>query len=306
MGISSNNGLVWQSITAENLDLGLSIGSGQPLAFHSDYLSDLGVEKLTYSTSKGIIFLRKKESRLSFSYLGDYKNAEARKEIISRFGLEDDFGEICNKIDTDQFMHEALSKLNGLRVTLNDPWETTLCFLISQFNNIKRIRGITQKMVANFGSEVSIDGTSYRLFPRPEEIASATLLEIRSCGTGFRDKYIKRVAEECSNGLNLASLGNMEYSEAKEELMALDGIGDKVADCILLFGYKRFEAFPIDSWVKRIIENVYFKGRKKSIREIHAHAESKWGDLAGYAQQYLYWHGRESKIGKNKKASSNH
>ncbi len=298
VGISSNNSSGWHSITAENLSLGLSIGSGQPLAFHSDYSSDLGIERLTYSTSKGIIFLRKKASRLSFSYSGDYNDAEAMKEIISRFGLEDDFGEICNRIDTDQFMHEALSKMNGLRVTLNDPWETTLCFLISQFNNIKRIRGITQKMVTKFGREAIIDGTSYKLFPMPEEIANATLAEIRSCGTGFRDKYIKSVAEECSNGMSLASLKDMGYSEAKEELMALDGIGDKVADCILLFGYKRFEAFPIDSWVKRIIENVYFKGRKKSINEIHAHAASKWGDLAGYAQQYLYWHGRENKIGK--------
>jgi N-glycosylase/DNA lyase len=109
-----------------------------------------------------------------------------------------------------------------------------------------------------------------------------------SHGAGFRAKYIRSVAQACSESFDLDRLYRKGYEEAKEQLMELDGIGDKVADCILLFGYGKLAAFPIDVWIKRVVEHDYFRGRRKSVKEIHRFAEERWDGYAGYAQQYLY------------------
>ena len=180
-----------------------------------------------------------------------------------------------------------------MRITKSEPWEATLCFVMSQFNNIKRIRHIISNLRSRFGEECG----QLRTFPDPKSIAAASLPDIRACGTGFRDKYLKSVAEEFSSGFNPRRLYSMSYLDAKEELMQLNGIGDKVADCILLFGYNKFEAFPIDVWVKRVVEKAYFKGRKRNIRQIHDFSIERWGKYRGYAQQYLFHYGRINKIG---------
>ena len=148
-------------------------------------------------------------------------------------------------------------------------------------------------MIREFGE----DAGEHMLFPTPQTLASADVKAIRACGTGFRDKYIKKVAEEFAFSFDKKRLYNMEYGKAKEQLMELDGIGDKVADCILLFGYNKMEAFPIDTWVKRVIEHVYFKRRKKSIKQIHRFALRRWPVYGAYAQQYIFWKGRENKVG---------
>jgi N-glycosylase/DNA lyase len=197
--------------------------------------------------------------------------------------------EIYSAINTDTFMERAIAEFYGMRITKSEPWEATLCFVMSQFNNLKRIRHIISNLRNKFGDE---HGQS-RKFPDPKSIAAASLPDIRSCGTGFRDKYLKSVAEEFSSGFNPKRLYRMNYLDAKEELMRLDGRGDKVADCILLFGYNKFEAFPIDVWVKRVVEKAYFKGRKKTTRQIHEFSTERWGKYRGYAQQYLFWYSRE-------------
>ncbi|MEM3839423.1 MAG: hypothetical protein QXF01_02490 [Candidatus Micrarchaeaceae archaeon] len=286
----------------KGFDLGLSAMSGQPLTFYSNYRKDGNVETLSYPTPKGNICIVatkiKDRTKLSYTYSGEYNSSAATSEIISRFALDENISEIYSSINTDSFMDLAISELNGLRVTKNDPWETTLCFVISQFNNIKRIRSIINSLSARFGEELELGETRVRLFPKPEVLASAPLSEIRKCGTGFRDKYIQKVAKDCLLHLNLDELYDLEYSEAKQKLLQAYGIGDKVADCILLFGYRKLEAFPIDTWVKRAVENAYFKGRKKSIKEIHKFADKKWSGLCGYSNQYIFWHGRINKIGK--------
>ncbi len=291
-------------IYANDFNLRLSIESGQPLTFSSDYKAvGKKLELLTYVTQKGRIHVESaknnsRDSIINFDYSGDYTRQSAEREVRTRLGLTDDLQEIYAKINTDQFMDNAISALYGMRVTHNDPWETTLCFLVSQFNNIKRIRLIIRRLINEYGEEQKLDGEVFHLFPTSESLSRATVQELMKCGTGFRAKYIRSVAEQCSNNVDLGKFYKMNYAKAKEELMELDGIGDKVADCILLMGYNKYEAFPIDTWIKRVVERVYFKGRKKSIKAIHEFASRRWGGFEGYAQQYLFESGRRNKIGK--------
>ncbi len=282
------------------LNIRASIESGQPLTFHANYKLDDGTERLDYVTQDGVIRLQRERARpdaLLYSFAGNYTRSSARDEIASRFGLSHDMRRIYSRIRTDRFMDNAVSSLYGMRVTENHPWEATLCYLISQFNNIKRIRGIVRGMISRFGDTVEQDGIAFKLFPSPERISKASINELMACGTGFRAKYIKNTARAFSENPGYAGMHGTEYGELKNRLMDLDGVGDKVADCILLFGYRKHMAFPIDVWIKRVVEEVYFDGRKQKISEIHGFADRKWGSYAGYAQQYLFESGRRNRIG---------
>ena len=286
-------------IRVADFDLQLTVMSGQPLAFHSDCSFGNVQNTVSYVTSSGAISVKHTGTSLSgaleYSYGGEYTDESARAEITRRFGLDHDMSSIYARIGTDDLMKEAVSQLHGMRITRNDPWETLLCFIVSQFNNIKRIRNTTRMLISRFGE--GIDTASGKRFPGPERFANASLSSIRACGTGFRDVYIKKAAKACSMDFDLSELGSYPYAEAKARLMGLPGVGDKVADCVLLFGYGKLEAFPIDTWVKKTVESLYFKGSNMPVRKIHEFAYEQWGDMRGYAQQYLFWHGRESGFG---------
>jgi N-glycosylase/DNA lyase len=273
-----------------------SIESGQPLTFHSVYKINDGMAHVSYVTRKGAIEIQYPEGNpvtaLRYRHHGDYTAASAGLEVRKRLGLDDDMALIYKRINTDKHMNDAIREHYGMRVTENEPWETTLCFVISQFNNIKRTERIVRNLVNRYGREMETAQHLTRLFPDPETIANASVEELRECGLGFRAKYIKSIATAVSGGMDLGSLGKMDYREAKDALMKMDGIGDKVADCILLMGYKKLDAFPIDVWVKRAMENLYFDGKRKSLKEIHDFAYNKWGGYAGYAQQYLFHNAR--------------
>jgi N-glycosylase/DNA lyase len=219
---------------------------------------------------------------------------KAMKDLKYRFGLNDNMKKIYEQISTDEFVKSAIATYPGMRVTVNDPWETTVCFIISQFNNVKRIRLITKNIVKRFG--YSIDGTDTRTFPSSEVLSGASITDFRECNAGFRAKYLKSAAEYCTNNLDLYKLRSKSYEELKEELMTISGVGDKVADCIALMGYGKLEAFPIDVWIKRMMERLYFKGKVMKPREIHDFAIGRWGDMAGYAQQYIFHYARDNKL----------
>ncbi len=284
-------------IKVENFSLGLTVESGQPLTFYGEYRKEERAEFLRYATAKGIfgVICRHEgvHAHIDYTFEGNYTNKEANAEITKRLGLEYDMEKIYEKIATDSYMKAAVKTLRGMRITQNDPWETTLCFVISQFNNIKRIRLIVRSLIKKFGEEYRDHKTeTMHMFPTPESLASASISEIRNCGTGFRDRYVKQVAEQFAYGFDAGKLYKMNYSKAKEKLMELDGVGDKVADCILLFGYKKLEAFPIDVWIKRSMEKIYFSGKKEKEKTIHDFAEKRWGRYAGYAQQYIFHYAR--------------
>ena len=280
---------------ARGFDLRHTIESGQPLAFYSRYSEKGGVETVGYVTGKGHVEVSyaKRSGSIRYAFSRAYDDGTAAEEVRCRLGLKYDIREVYSHINTDRFMSDAIERFRGMRITKSDPWEAALCFVISQFNNIKRIRRIVGSMINEFGEEV--DGM--RLFPGPEAVAAADVGAIRKCGTGFRDRYIKGIAEQFAYSFNAEKLYGMDYNSAKDALLELDGVGDKVADCILLFGYGKMEAFPVDTWVRRVVEKVYFKGGKRSVDAIHEFADRSWAGYQGYAQQYIFWKGRESNIG---------
>ncbi|MDE1832938.1 MAG: hypothetical protein KGH58_00795 [Candidatus Micrarchaeota archaeon] len=273
-------------------DLRHTLESAQPLTFFADYHERK--ETLSYVAGKRIIDTRFSGTvaRGRFTIKGGGIAAKKR-DIVRRFRLADDMEKIYSRIQTDKFMADAVRNYRGMRLTINDPWETTLCYIVSQYNNVKKIRGTVLKIINRFGTEISEGGRSARSFPTSEELLAATEKDFRECGAGFRAKYLKSAADFCTNNMNLYKLQDRGYDEIKESLMEIDGVGDKVADCIALLGYGKLEAFPIDVWVKRTLERVYFKGRDKKIKYLHKFAEHRWGNDMGYAQQYLFWQGRQ-------------
>ena len=215
--------------------------------------------------------------------------------------LDRDYGKIKAAVTgSDKIMREAVQCGSGIRILKQDTWETIVSFIISQTNNIPRIKGIIERLCESFGEPVEYKGKTYYSFPSAEKINSLSLEELSIIRAGFRDKYIKAAAEAVVSGsLSVQALEEMSTPDAKKALMSVKGIGSKVSDCILLFGLARADSFPVDVWIKRIIEHCYFQS-EQSIKTISDFAEKKFGALGGYAQQYLFFYARENKIGTDK------
>ena len=216
------------------------------------------------------------------------------------FDLNRDYEEIKNKLSKiDEFMAQSISYGEGIRILNQDLWEMIISFIISANNNIPRIKGIIERMSKKYGEEIEFRGKKYYTFPTIEALKNASKEELRTLGMGFRDKYIyettKIIAEK---QVDLESLKNKETKQAREELLKLNGVGPKVADCILLFStLKRLDVFPIDVWVRRVMNDLYIHNEdetKVSKKQIENLAKEKFGELEGFAQQYLFYWRREN------------
>lgn len=213
------------------------------------------------------------------------------------FDMNTDYGKIKQTLSSDMIMAEAVKCGEGIRILRQDLWETVVSFIISQSNNIPRIKGIIERLCENFGDEIHYMGQAYYTFPSYDTISRLTAEDLSVIRAGFRDKYILNVAKMFKSGtLTEEKLRKLSTADAKSALMSAKGIGNKVSDCILLFGLSRTEAFPIDVWIKRITENCYFRS-EQTIKTVSEFAEKKFGVLGGYAQQYLFFYARENKIG---------
>lgn len=200
--------------------------------------------------------------------------------------------------DGDKVMLAAVEYGSGIRILNQDLWETMISFIISASNNIPRIKKIISLLCENFGDAHEFEGNTYYSFPTPERIAELTLEELSVIRAGFRDKYILNCAKQVVAGeINLDEIKSMPTPQAKKALVNIWGIGNKVSDCILLFGLAREDAFPVDVWIKRVMEYCYFNNEKQDIKVISAFADKKFGKLGGIAQQYLFFYAREQKIG---------
>ncbi len=260
--------------------------SAQPLTFFGDY--DYSRKEIAYP------FMGRQVRVDRFGKIIEGKGAAVKADVARRFRINEDIDAIYHGISTDDFIRDSIKEYSGMRLTHNLPWETTLVFILSQFNNVKRIRLTTKKLMERYGEPVfdSAGSAVGKGVPGPEALSAAKVEDLMSCGTGFRAKYLISAAKYCSSSLDLDRISAKDYATIKEELMGIDGVGDKVADCIALMGYGKLEAFPIDTWIKRLVEAVYFRGRKRSPRQIHEFASNRWGAYAGYAQQYIFWYGR--------------
>jgi N-glycosylase/DNA lyase len=211
------------------------------------------------------------------------------------FDLDRDYLKIKAELSaTDEIMKKAVEYADGIRILNQEPFECILSFIISQNNNIPRIKGIIAKMSEKYGTK---QNDNY-FFPNLEQLQNATVDELFELKMGFRAKYIYDAVQKFGSEIDINNLLTLETDEVRKQLMAIKGIGQKVADCSLMFSFGRREVFPTDVWVKRVMEYFYFNEENMDIKVIHAFAKEKWGDLAGYAQQYLFYYARTLKLGK--------
>jgi len=210
------------------------------------------------------------------------------ERIRHYFALDLDLPDILRQIDVDMQVHHAIVRHRGLRVLRQDGWETLASFICASFNNIKRIEGMIERLCQTYGDPVALNGFRGFSFPRPEVIARSSERRLRSLGLGYRAPYLRATARLIEEGkLRLDHLRRVEYDATKQALLGCDGVGDKVADCVALFGFEKYEAFPIDVWMERAMR-YYFRHAKMTRRRLHDYARGHFGSYAGYAQQYLY------------------
>ena len=222
-------------------------------------------------------------------------------ELVTKyFNLSTDYTKIKNELSkVDQYMKTSIEYGEGIRILKQDLWETLISFIISANNNIPRIKKIIENISKKYGKKIVFNGNNYYTFPTPNELSKATVEDLRTLGLGFRDKRIHETTKLVVDGIiNLDELEKTEdTNKIRNVLLSLPGVGPKVADCILLFGLNRFDVFPIDVWVRRVINELYIKNTdetKVKKEEIETLAKTKYKNLAGIAQQYLFYWKRET------------
>lgn len=212
------------------------------------------------------------------------------------FDLGTDYSKIKSILEQDEIMKEAIKTGWGIRLLKQDFWEMLISFIISANNMIPRIMKTVDSLSALRGKCIDPEMNAYS-FPEVNALAEMSLEEIQQCRAGFRCKYIHQTsAMMAQETVTVQRLKDMDTAMARKELMKLPGVGPKVADCILLFSGLKYDVFPIDVWVKRVMEELYLK-KESSLKEIQEFADGHFGNLTGYAQQYLFYHARLNRIG---------
>ena len=217
------------------------------------------------------------------------------------FDLKRDYEKIKSQLENiDEYLKTSIEYGKGIRILNQDLWETIISFIISANNNIPRIKGIIERISQKYGNEIEWNEKKYNTFPTPDQLKDVTVQEFRNLGLGFRDIRLYETTQMILNKeVDLEKLRkNPNTQEVRNELLKLSGVGPKVADCILLFSdLKRFDVFPIDVWVRRVMNDLYIRESdesKVSKTKIEKLAEEKFGDLKGLAQQYLFYWRREN------------
>jgi len=282
------------SKTPFNLDYTLSCGQvfrWQKLGAH--WFGIVGVTVVKINQTGETLHFRSYPNEVDTAFVWDY------------FRLDDDLPFIYSRIRKDKYVDAAVKRFYGLRLIRQDPWECLISYICATNKNIPAIIEMISNVCRRFGKKVQAkEDAEVYLFPTPDNLADASLRELKLCKLGYRARYVKTASKlVSSNALNLEILKTLPYEAAKRELMKVPGVGPKVADCVLLFSLDKLEAFPIDVWMKRIVLDSYAnhfeplfvdKARltkspsPQEYRVIGAFGRSYFGAYVGYAQEYLY------------------
>jgi len=263
------------------------------------------------SINSGQVFLWKKDAQYWYGVNGqDILRVDSSGNIKSYqniktdfFRKKDDMDKIIRSISRDKTTKEAIKKYLGLRLLEQDPFQCLISFIVSSNSNIQKIKTSLEKISKKFGIKVKFEDQEFFLFPKPEKLAKASINEITNCGVGYRAKFIKEAANmSLLKKIDFEYLKKTNYQEAKENICLVSGVGNKVADCILLFSLDKLDAFPLDRWMIRILEKYYsdqFQIATKTITDkqydiLHEKIVNHYGQYAGYAQQFLFKMEREN------------
>lgn len=259
-----NHDIIVSDINCFNLDLTLDCGQ----AFRWEKQSDG-----SYNGVAGGYFLNiaKVEDKLIF------KNTDKRSFDtfwINYFDLSKNYKKICDRLKQDDLLCSTIDAYYGIRILNQEPWEALCSFVISQQNNIKRIKLIIRRLCEAYGDDL---GNGYYTFPSADTLSKLTIEDFESLGAGYRAKYLERLAKDVVSGkIDLDKIKKLSLEDARKELLNIYGVGIKVANCVLLFGFGFYSAFPIDVWMKRVME-YYPDGLPEC-----------FDGIEGIAQQYLF------------------
>ena len=229
----------------------------------------------------------------------EWEGPRGKPAMIRRhLGADQPLTAIEAELARDPVLRRLLPQTSGIALMRQDPWECLVSYVVSAFNNIPKI-SLSIRRVAQFCGRPIPNGARAKeyTFPTPERLAEVTLARLHSCALGYRALYVRDLARLVADGrVDLDAIARLSHAEARAALLALPGVGEKVADCVLLFAYGRGEAFPVDVWVQRAVEGSYFNGRARTPRAIRDWARDRFGPLAGYAQQHLFAAARRRRV----------
>lgn len=269
------------------LNLDMSLNSGQ--AFRWRKVDDV-YEGIIYGKQVRLTQPSKEEV-----FVFGPASRELAEFVASYLALDIDQSDIEERLAAcGSHLQKAVELSSGLRTLRQEPWETSIAFIISANNGVANITRVIENLSSSFGDRLEGPFGAYNAFPKPEQLVSAGHDGIWSCKAGFRTRGICEAAAGVLDGsVDLELIESRSYEVAKKQLIALRGIGEKVADCILLFSMGKYEAFPVDVWIERIVRLLYFNGSKLSHKEIRRWAAEEFGDIAGFANQFLFNYGRK-------------
>ncbi|MDO5843850.1 MAG: DNA glycosylase [Methanocorpusculum sp.] len=261
--------------TPFNLDLTVSCGQ----AFRWKKINDFWYAPVGESVWK----VKQEEDTLLYE-------GASENELINYFALDIPLDNILKDIDRDTLIHSAVEQCRGLRILRQPKWECLVSYICATCANIPGITMRIENLSKKFGQTLHCDNMEFHTFPSIENIACEPTESVRECKVGYRDKFICGAAENALNNKHWSDeIASLDYICAKSKLMELNGVGPKVADCVLLFAFEKYEAIPVDVWIERILRTKYLGGDKKlSYSKASEYARNHFGKYAGYAQEYLF------------------
>ena len=217
--------------------------------------------------------------------------------VAHYFALDHPLSEICASFPDDPVMRAAREFCRGLKIIRQPKWECLATFICSSMKQVTHIRQISRKLRERFGETQQVDNYIVHTFPSAARISASSERELRKCGLGYRANTLLATARLVASGdVDLEKLSILTDVDLRARLCELQGVGAKVANCVMLFAYERLRAFPIDVWIERVLREKYFpRARKLNAGRLRAFTERYFGDHGGYAQQYLFHHARMSK-----------
>ena len=221
-------------------------------------------------------------------------------EIVERyFAFDHPLAQICDSFPKDAVMNAARGFCGGLRIIRQPKWECLATFICSSMKQVAHIRQISLALRRRFGEERRIGDQQVYTFPSPRRLAQASEKELRECKLGYRAKNLRATARLVSSEqADLGAWSALPDAELRKQLCALPGVGQKIANCVMLFAFERLRAFPIDVWIERVLRQHYFSRRNKmTAQRLRQFSETYFGEHGGYAQQYLFHHARMASRG---------
>lgn len=211
--------------------------------------------------------------------------------FVNFFDLQNDYSTFLSSI-SDEYAKNAIFSCPSLKIMKQDRFETIIDFIMSANNNIKRFSKTLDKISKRYGKKCTFLNEEYYSFPSPEILASSDILDLKNFGCGYRDRYIIESSKAIADGFDLDVIEDLDTTNANKYLCNLKGIGEKVADCILLFAFQKYDAFPVDTWIEKVYKENY-GGTERNRKKIREFFVDKFGKNAGIIQQYLFFNARE-------------